>query len=452
MNLLRLSSLTDDQKRVFSHLRGVATQRLGPDEELSAYYQGAQRLEQLGIAVPPDLRHFETIVNWPATVVDEIERRLDVKGFVTPGENEADKALLEGWDINNLESESPLHHRETMILGRGFVSVGSNEDDPQHPLIRVEPPSEVVCAIDARRRSMLGALRSYKNWNGEKCQALMLPDVTIWARNTSSGWVIEDRDDHRLGRVPLVLFLNRRRAGEWLGTSEMAATIPLTNAAARALTDLQLAVETHAVPAKYVFGVDPKKMVDPDTGEPVTQWEAYYTNFMAHADKDVKAGQFEAADLKNFTGVINHYGVLVSSVTGLPLSYFTNSTVNPPAEGAVYAYSERVVKNVERKQVEWGDGWSWVAALYERFRTGVWPDGNRIRTEWHNAATPTIAQREDALQKRYAAGVISREGYWDELGWSEARKAQERTRLASEAQDPLLDKIAAGMNDDGQAA
>ena len=37
--------------------------------------------------------------------------------------------------------------------------------------------------------------------------------------------------------------------------------------------------------------------------------------------------------------------------------------------------------------------------------------------------------------------ILSREGVWEELGWSEARKQTERERLQSEAEDPELTRI-----------
>jgi hypothetical protein len=70
-------------------------------------------------------------------------------------------------------------------------------------------------------------------------------------------------------------------------------------------------------------------------------------------------------------------------------------------------------------------------------------EGNRVRVDWFDPATPTVSQREDALAKRRAAGVLSREGYWDELGWSEARKAKERAYFEAEAMDPLTTALAA---------
>jgi hypothetical protein len=100
------------------------------------------------------------------------------------------------------------------------------------------------------------------------------------------------------------------------------------------------------------------------------------------------------------------------------------------------------VESVESQNEEVGMTVGWVGGLMMRFATGEWVEGNRVRCDWFDPATPTVAQREDALAKRRAAGVLSREGYWDELGWSEARKAKERAYFAAEAADPVLTAIA----------
>ena len=40
-----------------------------------------------------------------------------------------------------------------------------------------------------------------------------------------------------------------------------------------------------------------------------------------------------------------------------------------------------------------------------------------------------------------SVGILSREGAWDELGWSEARKAKERTYFDAEAIDPVIERV-----------
>jgi hypothetical protein len=73
-------ALSDDEAATLTRLKN----RLGmcrPDLDLlNAYYEGMQRLSRLGLAVPPALRQFVTMVNWPRVTVDAIEERLDLRG------------------------------------------------------------------------------------------------------------------------------------------------------------------------------------------------------------------------------------------------------------------------------------------------------------------------------------------------------------------------------------
>ena len=113
--------------------------------------------------------------------------------------------------------------------------------------------------------------------------------------------------------------------------------------------------------------------------------------------------------------------------------------VNPASEGAIKADESRLVKNVEIKNRFDGDSWSWVMGLWERFRTGSWPQANTIRALWFDPSTPTESQIADKVLKLKAAGVLSREGSWDELGWDEARKSRERAYFEAEGlNDPEL--------------
>lgn len=403
------------------------------------YYEGVQRLSQLGIAVPPELRRFVTIVNWPRVVVDTIEHRQDVKSLLLPGRITSDDGLMELWRANNLDSELSLLNADQMIYGRGFVCVGSNDEDPDNPLITVESPREITAKVDHRTRRMLAALRVYDIQDGVP-QALTLyrPDETVWAVREDGEWVDVDRDQHNLGRVPVVMFLNRRRTGQWTGRSEMEDIIPLTDAAARSLTNLQVAAETHSVPQKWVLGASKGDFVDAD-GNPIPAWQSYFGAIWAHGNKDASVGQFTASDLKNFHDTVNHYGQLASSVTGFPGKYFGLFTANPAAEGAIRADEAQMVKTIERKNATTGNSLAWVLGIARRIQTGEWEDGNRITVEWQDPGTPTFSQKADALQK-LAGGVpiISREGAWDEMGWSEARKDRERGYFHEESEDADL--------------
>lgn len=420
------------------------------DTLMERYYDGEQRIEQLGMAVPPAFRRFLLIVNWPGMYVDSVEARQDVRSLILPGDGRANPLLERVWVGNDLDADLPLFLIDRYMYGRAFFSVGSNEDDPGTPLVHVESPREMTAMVDVRRRRMTSACRFYGSPDtsvtptsaqlGPTHITLYLPDETVWVeRDAASGrWLEVDRDQHRLGRVPVTMSLARRRSGKWSGRSLQHRITGITDAAARALTNMQFASEAHGIPQRYALGVSSGDFVDAD-GKPIPAWEAYFNAVWANKNENIKVGQFEASDLKNFETQLNLYGRLAGSVTGLPLRYFGLQTTNPPSADSIRAEEMQFVKFVERQNSQVGSVIGWTMALAHRLAANEWLDGSRIGVEWQNPATPTVAQREDALQKRRSSGVLSRQGYWDELGWSEQRKAKEQAYLDEEgSSDPIL--------------
>lgn len=423
-------------------------------QSLDSYYEGEQRLKQIGIAVPPELRMFETVVNVPRMAVDEPEGRQNLRGFQTSGSKQIDKRLREGWEANNLDSQSHLVHKDARLFGRAFVTVSTNPDDAKTPLITAESPEGFVVDISPRRQ-MRSALRVYKDSEDRRQRAtLYLPDVTYWLIRDDRGWELEDDpDEHRLGKVPVVMFLNRPRTGRWVGVSEMADVIGMTDSIARIITNMQIAGEALATPHRWAAGLTKDDFVDAKTGKPIPTWEAYMTAIMATTNKDAKFGTFDAAQLSNFYDSVNNMLAWCASMLGLPTRFMGNQTVNPASEGAIRADEARLVRNVERKNKHDGDSWAWVMDLYQRFATGRWPATNSTRALWFDPSTPTQAQLTDAVVKLRQAGVLSREGTWDELGWDEARKDRERGYFALEAKEsPDLLLANALTGGDGGAA
>jgi hypothetical protein len=195
----------------------------------------------------------------------------------------------------------------------------------------------------------------------------------------------------------------------------------------------------------WMTGVAKGDFID-EAGQPIPQFEAYFDAIHTLSKADAKIGQLSAADLKNFETAMNVYGTQAAVTTGFPGRYFGLRASEPPAEGAIRADETTLNRSIESQNEEVGMTLGWVGALTLRFRTGDWVQGGRVRADWFYPATPTVSQREDALAKRRAAGVLSREGYWDELGWSEARKAKERAYFAAEDLDPIARQILRDVN------
>lgn len=441
--------LSDDEKDLVRRLAGVVRRQSQKLEVLDRYYDGVQRLQHLGLAVPAELRMFETVVNVPAMAVDEPTGRQELRSFYRAGSELPDPALREGWAFNNMASLSGLTHKDRALYGFTYVHVAANPEAPAYPLITAESPLNVATV---QQRGRIGsALKLYRE-DGDSTQygVLFTADRTVYLARTKQGW--EENPDiapepHGLGRVPLVMFVNRPRAGRYDGQSEMARVMSKTDGVARLITNMLVASETLALPHRWAAGVAKEDFVDRD-GNPLPVWEAYMTAIRATANPDAKFGQWTAANLDNFHASVNNMLAWCAAELGLPVRYMGQSTVNPASEGALIADEARLVMNVQRMNRHDGDSWSWVMGLWDRIRTGQWPDWNSIRSEWFNPATPTYSQRAEAIFKQTTgdAPILSREGAWEELGWSPERMERERGRFAAQAMDPLTRAVIDGVD------
>jgi hypothetical protein len=454
--------LTSSEDAVFRALDAELT-AITPDlDTADGYYDGLQRLEQLGLAIPPELHRFVVIVNWPRVAVDAVADRLDVKGFRLPGTDVGDSELWRVWQANGMDEQDMLSRLDYLVYGRTYKCVGANEDDPATPLITVESPRQMITTRDARTGKVAAALRRYGDADAAAgipptglshpaFATLYLPDHTVWLEWSaqSAQWLVEARDDHLLGMVPVVPTFRRRRTKlatgrRWQGTSAMADVIPVTDSAARNITNAQVAQETHAVPQRGVLGASKGDFVD-QNGKQLTVWEAYFGAVWALSNPNAKTFQFDASDMSNFERMMNLYARLASGVSGLPPNYFGLAADDAASADAIRSRESRLVKIAERDQVALGNGDEDTLRIAERIRTGAWnPDLIGMETLWYDAGTPTVAQRADAVVKMFTAtdgagrALLPREMAMEELGWSPAKISRALALLAVQEQDPYL--------------
>jgi hypothetical protein len=399
---------------------------------LNDYYEGDQALEQLGLAIPPELRDFSVILNWPRVAVDGCEQRLDVVGFRL-GTGRPDSYLGQLWQYNDLDEHQSVAHTEALALARSFLCLGTNEDDPDFPLVTVESPLEMATIRDPRTRKVIAALRLFGEQSDQNQtqqtadlnathSTLYLPDVTYTMSRDQGTWVLDDDpDDHNLGIVCVVPMLNRGRATNRRfayaeGVSEMNDVIPIAESASRAITNGQLAQETHAVPHRVLLGATKADFVKPD-GTPTRAFDAYMSGLTALANPNGKAVQFDATDLSNFANMVDLYAGQAASVANMPPEYFGLHTQNPPSADGQRAGETRLIKKAERKQTSFGHAWEQVARIAMRMR-GV-DDSlelRQIEAIWRDAGTPTKAQQTDATVKLRQAGLVDWETAQIDLG------------------------------------
>lgn len=444
--LLQNNSLSVSEVSFITGLQNTLVQSRVETRNLDEYYEGAHKLEQLGLQIPPELESFSVVLNWPRVTVDAVERRLDVQGF-RGGDGQPDPYLWAVWQYNNMDERSTFAHTDALALKRSYVCIGTNERDREFPLITVESPYEMIALRDARTHRVIAALRSYDPADGtgeDQRITLYMPNYTRWLVRDGSRWVDEfERDKHMLGSVPVVPLVNRNRATRrpgvsvLEGVSEMKDIIPIADSASRALTGAQLLQETMIAPARGVLGATKGDFVDQD-GNQLSAWQSYFGAVWALTNKDAKTFQFDAADMKNIETIVNVYARLASGVGSLPVEYYGLNTENPPSADGQRAGETRLIKNAERKQTSFGHSWETVQRFVQRFRTGSWDLSNtKIETIWRDAGTPTIAQMTDAVVKRYQVGLIDWETAQERMGETPVAIDQMRERRKADFESAL---------------
>lgn len=438
-------------------------------KKYKGYYSGSPEIQALGMTIPPELLKLKTVINWNRQHVNSIDQRLDIDGFRLAKAAEADEQCWDIWQFNNLDEGSQQCHREALIYGTAYVCIGHNEDDPSMPIITVEPASSMTVEIDPRTRKVTKALRVYSldRLHTEATHATLYTDteVKFFVRSAFAGggrevWIsdpeIQDYD-HGLDECPVVPFYNNQPLGEFAGQSEMDDLIPIVDAAARAMTNLQGALELHALPQRYVAGASPEEYVD-DQGNPIPAFQVYLGRIWNFSDPETKVGQFQAGDLRQFAEVLNHYAQIASSLTGQPPHFFGLSTDSPPSADAIRSSESRLVKLAERKASAFSEGWEKVMRIALKL-AGKKPnsesgddtkdtDTTRLEVIWRNPATPTYEAKADAITKLVQAKIMPVQIAWEELGYGPEKRAQmadliENDPLEKMLQQAELDKMEA---------
>ncbi|WP_027944036.1 phage portal protein [Amycolatopsis taiwanensis] len=425
---------------------------------LLEYYEGQQRLSYMHPELMDTLdeRVRQVVINWPRLVVDALEERIDLQGFRLGGKPKLDTDLEHVAQYNDLDAGYQQAHVTAMVMKRAYAIVGANPRpaDASYPLVTIESPLEVHVELDPATRQVIAAI---KRWHDSTPDGeiryfitLYLPDytVTFVVSRDSGGYIEVSRDDHGLGEVLVVPIVNRPQLWYPLGTSELADVIPLSDAACKIATDMMISAEFHAMPRRWALGFDEDDFRDPD-GKKVSVWQTIagkiWSTSKTKKDDGVEVGQFNEADLTNFHNTLRALAVQVSTVSGLSLHNLGYSSDNPASADGIRAAESRHVKRAERRIKGFETAWERIMRLVMLVRDGVVPDSARwMETVWADAATPTFAQKSDAVVKLYSADkLVPRRMARRTLGFTAAQirdmESEDREDVTRAVYDPAAE-------------
>lgn len=370
-----------------------------------SYLEGEQPLRYMSPAMAVEVQGLLTavILNWCRMATEMYANRLRIDGFRYAGDEENDSQLWEVVQANGLDRF--FHHAfyEAVGISRSYMIVGASDKPGAPPIVTVESPFQVSHIRDPRTRKVTEAFKFWTDPFGVNRSTLYQPDRTVPLVSDGSRWVLAGKiDNHGLGMVPVVPFVNRPRILRPNGVSEFHDVIPVVDAAIKAATDMMSTAEYHASPRRWIFGLKKSDFKD-QNGNQVSAWSRIAGRIWSAESSDVKVGQFPEADLRNFHDTIKLLARMVGQILAAP-DALAFDTVNPPSAESFGAMNNERDMRVRAKQVEFGESAEDVMRLVLRFQTGVWdPRALSIETIWADPSSMTFAQKADGITKLMSA-------------------------------------------------
>ena len=392
------------------------------------YLRGEQPLRFMSDAMRSEFGDQITslVLNWCELGTEAYENRVDVEGFRFPGESAGDAKLWATWQANNMDEQSSMGHTDAIALSKAAVIVGSPEAGDDEPVVTVESAFDTAWLRSARSGAVTAGLKRWTEVDGTEFANLYVPGATHTLSWLRGQWLPVKTDPHNVERPLLVPLVNLPRTKFRDGRSEFRSIIGIADAANKMATDMMISGEYHAMPRRWAFGLKRDDFVDAN-GNKKSAWAFTKGRLWANENPNVKVGQFPEADLKNFHDTIRLLAQLASQLLALPDDYMSFTSDNPPSADALRAAEARMVKRVERKHVSFGGTWEEVMRLTQRVKTGSFdPKARALETVWRNPATPTVAQKADAIVKLHADGIIPIEQARIDMGYTPAQRLEMR--------------------------
>ncbi|WP_406226378.1 phage portal protein [Streptomyces albidoflavus] len=346
--------------------------------------------------------------NWCQVVPDATVERLVPVGFRAES-GELDNAAWRAWRRNECDVDVSLALLDALITGRAFGLVwrpGAETEISFHDVDQA-----IVEYVPGKRRVRRAGLLL---WNdGELDRAtLFYPDSVHKFRRKGSGpWATESVSRNPMGVVPLVALENRARL-RGKPVSEIAVVAPMQDAVNTLWAHTLTASDDLAAPARAVLGMDrPTREILDDEGEVIGEEDLPIADFRRRKllwleREGASIAEFSAADLANYTRVIEVAVRHIAAQTRTPPSYLTGEMINVSADALVASEAGLVAKVTERQRF-------FGSALREIMRLEAIAAGEPERAAalalgsvvWRDPQFRSEAQYADALVKYKAIGV-----------------------------------------------
>src|SRR5690625_1757871 len=401
------------------------------------YYDGKNRLRDLGISIPPQLKAVETVVGWPAKAVDALAHRVVFDGFVLPGDQEDPYGLSAAFQENEMQMALPQAITSALIHAVAFISVTHGDTEAGQPEVLVQARSGMYGTgiWDRSTRSLRAALSvSDVDANGVPTEMVMhLPDrVGHIVRSAAGRWSAAWRRNP-VGRVLVEPLVYRPDLDRPFGRSRISRPVmSITDEAVRTVLRTEVSSEFFTAPQRGLLGAAEDVFTD-DNGNPIPAWQSMIGKLWT-TPRDENGDlptihEFKQMSFQPHTEHLRSIASRFAGETSLPLSSLGIVQDNPDSAEAIYAAKEDLVIEASDAGTSFGTRLVRTGQNIVMLRDGLTEPPAELRwlqANWQNPATPSVVSAADAVVKQVAAVPLLAESplILKKLGYSQGEIVQ----------------------------
>lgn len=386
-------------------------QRKLPRNRLRAsYYNGANRVKNLNIAVPDSMIDFEEVVGWPAKAVDVLANRVRFDGFVTTEDDTDPLGLDDMLAASDFTTILPQAIRSSLIHSCSFVNVAGGNGQPVNAFFRSalyetgiwdDATHSLRCAL-----AIVSLTDDSANTNMARPRELVLyePLETLRVRLANGRYVVVERVPNDLGHVPVYALAYHQDLHRSFGRSRISREVmSLTDTAVRTMLRMEVSAEFYSSPQRYLLGAEPPTDKD---GNPMTGWQASVTRMLTVSrDEDGQlptVGQFAQMTMQPHSDMLRALAGRFSGATGVPMAQLGVMTDSGPSSAEAIAASETELVIEARNTCDAFGAQLCKAAKDMAALNGADPDDEalkHLKANWRDPERPSQAAVADAVLK-----------------------------------------------------
>lgn len=370
------------------------------------YYDGKNKLKDLGISIPPSLTNVETVIGWSAKAVDAMAVRSRFKGYTSEKYQDYLDAITDENQLKTLYSQAVTSE---LIHSCSFITISNGGRDEPEQIISSYSAVNAAGVWNRRLKRLeagLAVIDLDRDASGKRTIPvwvnLYTPKATWELRKTGVGWSAK-KHPHSMGRPKMVALRYRPSLDRPFGKSRIDRSVrSLNDSAVRTALRSEVTSEFFTAPQKYLLGADDS------TFEEKSVWEAYIGNIFAVTENEngdvPHFGQLPQASMQPLSDYMRTLAGHFSGATNIPIAELGIVHDNPSSAQAIAEAKEPLIIDCQLLNELNADALEILArmAIAEKEKTSMRElmSGPRVVcANMQNPAYPSVVSMADSMVK-----------------------------------------------------